>query len=160
MGDSANGPPAGRRAVLLQVDGTPGTGGGTAGLGVVIRDLQGRVLRWRGGRAPAGTSNEAEYQALLLGLRMVAAGYAGTTVWCLTDSQLVVDQLSGRCASRAATLQPLHAQAVALSRQLGGVRFVHVPREVNRLADALAWEAAAGTAQLLAWIESAKGGAG
>lgn len=59
--------------LLLQVDGTPGNGRGQAGLGAVVRNERGQVLCWRAECAPAQSSNEAEYQALLLGLRLVAA---------------------------------------------------------------------------------------
>jgi ribonuclease HI len=137
--------------LLVQVDGTPGDGQGQAGLGVVIRDEQGRVLLWRTGRAPAQTNNEAEYQAVLLGLRVVAAAYPGARVRCLTDSRLVVDQLRGQCGNHSASLQRLYTEAVRLCRQIGAVEFVHVPRAVNRLADALAWEAWVGPAPLLTW---------
>lgn len=152
MGHSSKGEPPTRTGhVLLQVDGTPGDGQGQAGLGVVVRDEQGRVLLWRSGRAPARTNNEAEYQAVLLGLRVVAAAYPGVPVRCLTDSRLVVDQISGRCGNHSTGLQPLYSEAVRLCRQMKGVEFVHVPRTVNRLADALAWEAWVGTSQLLTW---------
>jgi ribonuclease HI len=117
----------------------------------VVRDEQGQVVLWRTGRAPAQTNNEAEYQAVLLGLRVVAAAYPGAQVRCLTDSRLVVDQISGRCGNRSTGLQPLYSEAVRLCRQMGNVEFVHVPRTVNRLADALAWEAWVGTTRLLTW---------
>jgi ribonuclease HI len=135
--------------VLLQVDGTPGNGRGQAGLGAVIRDERGAVLCWRGDHAVARSNNEAEYLALILGLRLVAEQYPGAAVRCLTDSRLVVDQMEHRAASRVPRLVELYAQAEALRAQIGVIEFVHVPREVNRLADALAWEALAGTTQLM-----------
>ena len=135
--------------VLVQVDGTPGGGHGQAGLGVIVRDEQGRVLVWRCSQAAAMTCNEAEYQALLLGLRLVAATYPGLPVRVLTDSRLVAEQMTRRRAGRSEPLRALHAEAVAVCEGMGAVEFVHVPRTVNRLADALAWEALAGTGLLL-----------
>lgn len=128
--------------LLLQVDGTPGTvQRGIAGLGIVVRNEVGAVLAWSCERAPAITNNEAEYQAVIAGLIFVSRRYPGSSVRCLTDSRIVVEQLSGRHAVRAAVLQPLHARALEIVRRHGRVTFIAIPRELNRLADALAWEA-------------------
>lgn len=130
------------RRLLVQVDGTPGQPPrGMAGLGVVVRDTAGLVLAWTCERAPAATNNEAEYLAVIAGLTFVLERYPGAIVRCLTDSRVVVEQLSGRNAVRAVALQPLHARALTLTRQCGKVTFIAIPRELNRLADALAWEA-------------------
>jgi len=130
--------------VVLQVDGTPGaTPDGIAGLGIVVRGPAGQVLCTHCARAPAHTCNEAEYQALIAGLRFVLRAYPGVPVRCMTDSRVVVDQLTGRAAVRASPLQPLHAEARALVRRFPQIELVAIPRELNRLADALAWEALA-----------------
>jgi ribonuclease HI len=125
------------------VDGAPAPDARTpAGLGIVVRrGRSGPVIRTASLRAPAITCNEAEYQALIAGLRLVLQHYPGLAVRCLTDSRVVVDQLSGRAAVRAAALRPLYAEAVALAARIPAIEFVAVPREANRLADALAWEA-------------------
>ncbi|MBX0331500.1 reverse transcriptase-like protein, partial [Oscillochloris sp. ZM17-4] len=102
------------------------------------------ILAWRHGCLPAATSNAAEYQALIFGLQLVLERYGPAHVRCLSDSRVAVDQLSGRAAVRAEGLAPLHAQAAALAARMTHITFVHIPREVNRLADALAWEALEG----------------
>lgn len=128
--------------MIIQVDGTPGVPPrGTAGIGVVVRNAAGAVITWHCTRAPARTNNEAEYQAVIAGLALALREFRGAQVRCLTDSQIVVEQVMGRAAVRAPALQPLHAQALTLMRQVGQVVFVPIPRELNRLADALAWEA-------------------
>lgn len=92
-------------------------------------------------RAPAATSNEAEYQALIAGMRLALRHFPGHPARFLTDSRVVVDQLSGRAAVRANALRPLHTEAATLARDFAAIEFVAVPRLANRLADALAWEA-------------------
>jgi ribonuclease HI len=130
---------------VLQVDGTPGQiGRGMAGVAAVLRGPHGEILAWRHGCVPAATSNAAEYQAVIFGLQLVLERYGSARVRCLSDSRVAVEQLSGRAAVRAAGLAPLHAQATALAARLAHVTFIHIPREVNRLADALAWEALEG----------------
>lgn len=132
--------------MVVQVDGTPAVyPGQLAGLGIVIRrGRTGRVLRSVSLRAPALTCNEAEYQAVIAGLQLALRHYPGLPVRCLTDSRVVVDQLTGRAAVRAPALRPLYNEAVALIQQLPAVELVPIPRELNRLADALAWEALRG----------------
>jgi len=111
---------------------------------MVVRGLDGAIWTWRCACVPARTCNEAEYQAVICGLELVIARYPGARVRCLSDSLVVVEQISGRCQVRANSLQPLQQRATYLAGQLTGVSFVHIPREYNRLADALAWEALAG----------------
>jgi ribonuclease HI len=136
---------AARAELLLQVDGTPGAlRRGVAGLGIVVRDQSGEVVAWQCARAPALTNNEAEYQGIIAGLELMLARYPGQPVCCLTDSRIAVEQIEGRSAVRAAALQPLHQRATELARQFPQLSFVAIPRELNRLADALAWEALSG----------------
>lgn len=109
-------------------------------MAAIIRGPLGHIWTWRCGSLAAATCNEAEYQAVIFGLQLVLERFPQAGVRCLTDSRVVVDQLAGRVAVRTAGLAPLHARAAALARKLPAVQFVHIPRELNRLADALAWE--------------------
>jgi ribonuclease HI len=136
--------------LLLQVDGTPGGGqSGIAGLGVIVRAVDGQVLVSRAVRAYAATSGEAEYLAIIAGLELMIARFPNTTVRVLSDHAPAVEQLSGRAAVRAERLKQLHTRASALVLLLPRVEFVAITREVNRLADALAWEALGGRSALL-----------
>jgi ribonuclease HI len=144
--------------LLLQVDGTPGfPARGVVGLGVVVRRADGEVLRIHTARAAGITCNEAEYQALIAGLALLRREFAGAPVRCLSDSQVMVEQLCGRAAVRAQALAPLYAQARALLAQFEPtqVELVAIPRELNRLADALAWEVLGGRCGLVRVAERA-----
>ena len=111
------------------------------GLGVVIRDGQGQVLAWRSKRLPrAMTCNEAEYEALILGLETVHT-FRPREVCFRLDSLVVVNQMRGVFAVRDAALRQLNARARKLVAHLPKVVFSHVGRRHNRLADALAQEA-------------------
>jgi len=114
------------------------------GLGVVVRDEAGKVLKWRSKRLlQEMTCNQAEYEALILGLQ-TARTLKPERVEVRMDSQLVVNQMLGLFAVRSPALRRLHARARAAAAALNGVDFVHVGRKHNRLADALANEAADG----------------
>ncbi len=89
------------------------------------------------------TCNEAEYEALIFGLETVRALHP-ERLEVRMDSQVVVNQMLGLFAVRDAALRRLNARARAAVASLGAVEFVHVGRPRNRLADALANEAADG----------------
>jgi ribonuclease HI len=138
---------------FVQVDGTPGAQPeGTAGIAAVLRGADGRVLSWRCARAAARTNNEAEYQAVILGLQLALLRAPGAAVYCLTDSRMIVDQVAGRSAVHALALKPLHVHVMALRQRFRRIEFVSIPRELNRLADALAWEALNGQQGLMAFV--------
>lgn len=136
--------------MVLQVDGTPGhPPRGIAGIGLVLRSPRGEVLRTRCLRAPAATCVEAEYQAVIAGLDLALRHCHAARVRCMSDCQVVVEQIHGTNAVRVARLRPLHARAVELAARLPGLELISVPRELNRLADALAWEALGGRGQII-----------
>jgi len=138
---------------FVQVDGTPGSPPqGTAGIAAVLRAADGRVLSWRYARAAARTNNEAEYQAMILGLQLALQRAPSAAVRCLTDSRMIVDQVAGRSAVHALALKPLHVHVMALRQRFRRIEFVAIPRELNRLADALAWEALNGQQELIGFV--------
>lgn len=86
------------------------------------------------------TNNVAEYNGAIGALeRMLNWGVEEAVL--RLDSQLVVKQLEGSYQVKNAGLRPLFLQARALAGQFRKVRFEHVPRAQNALADRLANEA-------------------
>jgi ribonuclease HI len=125
------------KVLRLFTDGASRGNPGQAGLGMVIEDDRGTRL-WGGFRyVGTATNNTAEYLALIDGLRK-AAEWHPDVLEVYLDSDLVVQQVSGRWRVRHADLQPLHRQAVGLLQGFPRFTVQHVPRERNRGADALA----------------------
>ncbi|MFP3868903.1 MAG: ribonuclease HI family protein [Desulfobacteraceae bacterium] len=124
----------------LYVDGASHGNPGPAGAGALLRDSQGRVrveLREYLGEA---TNNEAEYRALLLGLK--AAIHRGIRcLYIFSDSKLVVQQLQGGYQVKSPKLKPLWQSARILLNSFDAYAISHVDRAKNQLADRLAWEA-------------------
>ena len=83
------------------------------------------------------TNNVAEYRGLLAALEWAHA-HGARSVRVRSDSLLLVQQMLGNFKVKNAGLQPLHAKARLLARELGSVAFEHVRREANRHADRLA----------------------
>lgn len=126
--------------LILRTDGASRGNPGHAAAGVVIEREDG-TLKARGKHyLGVMTNNQAEYRALILGLR-AAARYSPREVRVYMDSELVVKQMLGQYKVRDETLRPLYEEARALARALPRVSFAHVLRGKNALADKLANEA-------------------
>jgi ribonuclease HI len=112
----------------------------SSGVAVVVRNAAGQILDAASCRLEGMTNNEAEYEALILGLELaLARSDPGPTL--LSDSQVVIGQLAGQFAVRDRKLAPRHEKAMRLLAHLPGATLAFIPRERNRLADALASEA-------------------
>jgi ribonuclease H / adenosylcobalamin/alpha-ribazole phosphatase len=125
------------KVLRLFADGASRGNPGPAALGVVIEDDQGMRLRgfhrWLG----RATNNQAEYEALIEGLKAVTA-WKPDRLEVFLDSKLVVEQMNGRYRIKAPELAPLHQKASELMREFPDVAISHVERAKNRGADALA----------------------
>lgn len=113
---------------------------GPAAAGVIIKDEKGKVLFEKGQFLGRLTNNEAEYRALLLGLR-AAADLKPERLVVLLDSELVFYQLNGEYRVKKPALAELVAQVRVAENRLPKVIYKHIPREKNAHADALANEA-------------------
>lgn len=114
-----------------------------AGAGIVVLDKWGGVVCVANRFLPPMTNNEAEYAGLVLALE-VAIALGGQYVEVRLDSEVVVYQMMGRFAVNSPALKNWHQQACVLARLMPKVRYTHIPREHNAIADALATEASAG----------------
>ena len=107
---------------------------------VIVRAPSGRILDAASCCLPGMTNNEAEYEALILGLEM-ALRRADRQANFLLDSQIVIGQIARCFAVRDHKLKPKHERASRLVAQLPEATLIFIPRQQNQLADALAKEA-------------------
>ncbi len=126
--------------MILRTDGASRGNPGHAAAGVVIEREDGTLLARGKKYLGVITNNQAEYRALILGLRSVAR-YIPAAVHVYMDSELVVRQMTGQYKVRDETLRPLYDEARQVAGTLPRVTFTHVLRGKNTLADALANEA-------------------
>lgn len=123
----------------LRTDGAARGNPGPAGIGVVLEDQNGHVVAELAAGIGWATNNEAEYQALIKGLELAIANRVDELV-VVSDSRLLVQQMSGKFKVKAKGLKPLHARATELTGGVGSVKFTAVPRTSNEDADRLANE--------------------
>lgn len=122
---------------VLWSDGAARGNPGPAGIGAILKRVDGEVLARESRYLGIATNNVAEYSALLAGLeRARSLGIRHLEV--RADSELLIKQLRGEYQVRSPGLRPLYERARALIAEFGSVALRHVRRELNREADALA----------------------
>lgn len=124
------------KTLRLRTDGAARGNPGPAGAGVLIEDEHGTRLQARHKWLGEMTNNQAEYHALIEGLRAIR-DWKPDRVEIYLDSKLVVEQIKGLYKTKEPELQRLQAEA---KRLLDGLPYEirHVLREENRGADHLA----------------------
>ncbi|MBP1927953.1 ribonuclease HI [Methanolinea mesophila] len=97
-----------------------------------------RILDETGKFLGKATNNEAEYQAVIAALD-AGARFSHGSVTVFSDSELVIRQLNGRYAVRAAHLLPLYRRVKEREGMFQNVEYRSVPREnpLIRRMDAL-----------------------
>jgi ribonuclease HI len=125
--------------VIVSCDGASRGNPGPAGIGVQITDDDGVVLAEIARGIDETTNNVAEYTAVIEGLSRADELGAGT-VTLRSDSQLLINQLTGRYRVKSAHLEPLHRRVRSIAAGFERVSFEHVRRDQNQEADRLANE--------------------
>jgi len=113
---------------------------GPSGYGAVIEDPQGRVAARLSKFLGVQTNNYAEYQGLLAVLGW-ALENGVRRLRVVSDSELMVRQMTGRYKVASPLLRPLWQDAKRLAARLDGIEMRHTLRGGNQEADRLANEA-------------------
>ncbi len=122
--------------LTLYVDGGARGNPGPAAAGVVLRNEGGTPLLEAGYLLGTLTNNQAEYSALLIGVRAARqAGAKSLTIY--SDSELMVKQLLGEYRVKAGGLKPLFEDVQHQLLGLAHWKIHHVLRDKNRRADEL-----------------------
>lgn len=124
--------------LIAYTDGACRGNPGESAIGVIVfdaEDLQKPVLQLSESIGVM-TNNQAEYISLIKLLENTAnMQYNSMTI--KMDSQLVVEQMNGRYKVKNTNLLPLFTKAIKLFNAKK-IQLVHIPRELNTQADALA----------------------
>ena len=121
--------------VQLYADGGSRGNPGPSASGYVLLDMDGNVVHEQGVFLGITTNNQAEYQALKFGLE-AALRLQARSVHVYMDSMLVVNQMKKIFKIKNRDLWPIHDAIQQLLPKFEKVSFDHVPRELNKLADA------------------------
>ncbi|XP_064940576.1 uncharacterized protein LOC135594082 [Musa acuminata AAA Group] len=122
-------------AWVLHVDRLTTSSG--AGAGLVLSAPNGRSFERSFRFRFQATNNEAEYEALLAGLRL-ALEMQVNAIHVLTDSRLVAEQINGGYEARKPTMAKYLAEVKSLTSDFSHFTISRVPRSQNERADELA----------------------
>ncbi len=124
-------------ALLIHIDGASRGNPGKAGIGVLIQDSQGETISRVSKPIGETTNNVAEYRALLEALNE-AERRGARDLTILSDSQLLVNQINGTYRVRDPGILTLWSQAKRKLIKFEKYRVLHIARNQNKQADALA----------------------
>lgn len=124
----------------LYADGGSRGNPGPSASGFAVMNMEGQVIVKEGVYLGVTTNNQAEYQALKLGLEH-ARKMNISVVHVYMDSLLVVNQLLGKFKVRNRDLWPIYEAIKQMVPSFKRVTFTHVPRELNKVADSAVNEA-------------------
>lgn len=124
------------REVIVYTDGGSRGNPGPSASGFVVFSLDGELLFEGGKYLGITTNNQAEYQAVRLGLEKALELNAQVVSFRL-DSQLVANQLTGVYQVKNRDLWPIHESIKELITKFKKVTFTHVRREFNKDADGM-----------------------
>lgn len=121
--------------LTICTDGASRNNPGPAAIGAIIYQNKAKIGEC-GEFIGIATNNEAEYQALVLGLKK-AKSLKAKKVECFLDSELVVKHLNRQYKLKDEKIIPLFVKVWNLTIDFEKVSFAHIPREKNKEADAL-----------------------
>lgn len=130
--------------IIVYTDGGSRGNPGIAGAGVYITTEAGENIKKAHKQLGETTNNEAEYQAVILGLETLKKLYgkeklANLQIENRLDSELVQKQLTGIYQIKEERLWPYFMKIWNLKvSEFPNLTFKYIPREQNAAADALA----------------------
>lgn len=130
------------QTISLHTDGGARGNPGPSAAGIVFHDHQGQVINSFSKYLGVTTNNQAEYQALLLGLKYLQNNIDKfppiSSLHVFMDSELIINQLTGKYKIKHPDIIPLAKEAFSILQLLPfSVTFTHVPRSQNSDADLL-----------------------
>ncbi len=127
--------------IIMFTDGGSRNNPGPSAVGVYIETLNKKYGEYVGIK----TNNEAEYLALIFGLKklkqLLGKAAKTSTIECYLDSELVVRQLNHIYKLKEKHIQELFLEIWNLMLDFRMVTFAHILREKNKISDALVNEA-------------------
>jgi len=124
--------------ITMFTDGGSRGNPGPSGVGVYVETLDKKFGEYIGKK----TNNEAEYEALLFGLKKLKSIIGKvkskqTRVKCFLDSELIVKQLNHKYKLKDARIQKYFIEIWNLMLDFKKVSCSHIPREKNKIADGM-----------------------
>jgi ribonuclease HI len=125
------------KKIFINVDGASRGNPGPAAIGVTLKDEKSQLVSSISEPIGLTTNNQAEYKALIAGLKK-SIKLGANQVEVRSDSELIVRQMLGIYRVKKEELKPLQEEARKLAGSFSSFKIVAIPREQNKEADKLA----------------------
>jgi len=121
---------------VMHFDGCSKGNPGLSGAGAVIYKDEKEI--WCGSCfvGEKATNNQAEYTGLILGLQN-ALKLNIKSILVKGDSEIVINQLTGKYKCNSPNLKNFHEEAKKLEKNFENIQYYHVLRDLNKRADEL-----------------------
>ena len=124
--------------IVMFTDGGSRGNPGPSGIGVYVETLDKKFGEYIGNK----TNNEAEYEALIFGLKKLKSIIGKVKskqakIKCFLDSELIVKQLNHEYKLKDARIQKYFIEIWNLALDFRRVNYSHIPREKNKIADGM-----------------------
>lgn len=121
--------------LIIYTDGGARNNPGPAGIGIIIKDINGNILQEYDEYIGEKTNNQAEYLALIKALEL--AKEKTKKIDFFLDSQLVVNQAKGIFKVKNSGIRELLFKVRLLEQSFDEIIYTFIPREKNKEADKL-----------------------
>ncbi len=121
----------------LNIDGASRGNPGPSAVGAVLTENSGKEIESLGAFIGEATNNVAEYTALIIGLKL-AIKHDARKITILSDSELLVKQMTGAYKIKSKQLMQLATEAASLAREFERIEYKYIPRSRNKKADKIA----------------------
>ena len=123
--------------LYIYTDGASSGNPGKGGIGVVMKNEEGKKISEISREVGEVTNNQAEYLAVIEGLKE-AKKLGGRKIHLFVDSELVCEQMKRRYKVREPELKKLYERAMVLFYRFPWQEIRSIPREKHKEADRLA----------------------
>lgn len=122
--------------LLIYSDGGARGNPGPAGIGVLIKNEDGKILAEIAQYLGRASNNQAEYKAIIAGVKK-AKELGATEITCYLDSLLIVKQVNREYRVKDKDLAVLFLELNNILISFKNFNFKHIKRELNKEADFL-----------------------
>ncbi len=134
------------KKLTIYIDGASRGNPGQASFGVAFCNDRGEVFKTYSEAIGKATNNQAEYQGLIFAMKKAKALFGkdkvkGMAIEIRSDSELLVNQMTGKYKIKEPGIQKTFLEAWNLSIDFNALSFKAIPREQNSKADDLANQA-------------------
>ena len=122
--------------VIIHTDGSSAGNPGKARIGILIKDHLNNIILKKSKDIGIKTNNQSEYSAVIEALK-ISRGKKFKKIILYSDSQVVINQINNLYKIKNPELKKLYYKVKELEKYFKHIKFIHISRKKNKIADVL-----------------------